>query len=74
MAWMGSRRNQLLLGGSVGALAGGLFAHFASVEQALLPVLVGFALGQVVAVVAAPLLQPNRLAASGRHRGGPANN
>jgi hypothetical protein len=46
MAWMGSRRNQLLLGGSVGALAGGLFAHFASVEQALLPVLVGFALGK----------------------------
>ena len=59
MAWIGSRRNQLLLGGGVGALIGGLFAHFASFEQALVPVLAGFAIGQVGAVVGASLLQPN---------------
>ncbi len=59
MAWIGFRRNQLLVGGSVGALIGGLFAHFASFEQALVPVLAGFALGQVVAVVSFSLLQPN---------------
>ncbi len=59
MAWLGSRRNQFLIGGSVGALVGGLFAHFASFEQTLVPVLAGFALGQVVAVVAYSLLQPN---------------
>ncbi len=59
MVWIGSRRNQLLLGGSVGALVGGLFAHFASFEEALVPIFAGFALGQIVAVVAASLLQPN---------------
>jgi hypothetical protein len=59
MAWLDSRRNQLLLGGSVGALFGGLFAHFSGVEPALVPVLAGFALGQVVAVVAASRRQAN---------------
>lgn len=57
MSWLGSRRNQMLLGGSVGALVGGVFAHFASFEEALVAVLAGFALGQVVAVVAASLFQ-----------------
>ena len=59
MSWLVSRRNQLLVGGVFGALAGGAFAHFTRVEQSLLPVLVGFALGQVVVVVAVSLLQPN---------------
>lgn len=59
MAWLDSRRNQLLLGGSVGALFGGLFAHLVGVEPALVPVLAGFALGQVVAVVAASRRQAN---------------
>lgn len=51
-----SLRDATLAGGSVGALAGGVFAHVAASAQPLVPVFVGFALGQVAAVVVARLL------------------
>jgi hypothetical protein len=59
MKWLGDRRNQMLVGGCVGAGLGGLFAHFASVELELVPVFAGFALGQIVAVLAGTAFRPD---------------
>lgn len=55
MAWLNSRRNQMLLGGCVGAGVGGLFAHGTASGQAAVVVIVCFALGQALAVVMAML-------------------
>lgn len=49
--WLQSRRNQMLVGGCCGALAGGVFGHSMDSAQPLVPVFVGFALGQCVAVL-----------------------
>ena len=59
MSWLVSRRNQLLLGGSIGALVGGAFGSIVGVEQGLVPVFAGFALGQVLAVITGSRLLPN---------------
>jgi hypothetical protein len=60
MTWLRDRRNQILVGGCVGATLGALFDHFAGIEQDLVPVIVGFALGQVVAVLVGRAFQPKK--------------
>lgn len=54
MEWLKLRRNQLLVGGSVGALAGGALAYLLGLQQVLVSVFFGFALGKIIAVLALP--------------------